>query len=152
MDTVTVRPSSAQRDTLFGFLAVVLVAAIVRGGFGTHRVSTYVVMAIAAALLVPVVVFWIRMRRRPSHLEIGPDLIRFVDPVPRPTEYEVHRADGAIVVGIRMTSARSWVPYLSQQDSGAQFDLTYFKVDQVVEACRTRGWSVTKRVPHRRDR
>jgi hypothetical protein len=152
MASVIMRPSSFQRDGLFGFLTVVLVAAIVRGAFGTHRVSTYVVMAFAAALLVAVVISWVRQRRRPSHLEIGPDLIRFLDPGAKIPERQLGRMGGAVVVGVRRLGLRTAVVYIAQPDTGTSIDLNYYKVRPVAVACRAQGWPATERIPGRKDR
>ena len=134
MAEVIMRPSSFQRDGLFGFLTVVFVAAIVRGAFGTHRVSTYVVMALAAVLLVAVIVTWVRQRRHPSRLEIGPDLIRFLDPGAKMPERQLGRTGGAVVVGVRRLNLRTAVVYIAQPDTGTSIDLNYYKVRPVAVA------------------
>ena len=141
MANVIMCPSSFQRDGLFGFLTVVLVVAIVRGAFGTHRTSTYVVMVLAAALLVAVLISWIRQRRRPSRLEIGPDLIRFLDPGAKLPERQLRRMGGAVAI-----------VYIAQPDTGTSIDLNYYKVRPVAAACRAQGWPVTERIPGRKDR
>lgn len=152
MANVIMRPSSFQRDGLFGFLTVVLVVAIVRGAFGTHRTSTYVVMVLAAALLVAVLVSWVRQRRRPSRLEIGPDLIRFLDPAAKTPERQLRRVGGAVVVGVRRLDLRRAIVYIAQPDTGTSIDLNYYKVRPVAAACRAQGWPVTERIPGRKDR
>jgi len=152
MANVIMCPSSFQRDGLFGFLTVVLVVAIVRGAFGTHRTSTYVVMVLAAALLVAVLISWIRQRRRPSRLEIGPDLIRFLDPGARLPERQLRRMGGAVVVGVRRLDLRRAIVYIAQPDTGTSIDLNYYKVRPVAAACRAQGWPVTERIPGRKDR
>jgi uncharacterized membrane protein YuzA (DUF378 family) len=152
MTSTTMRPSSFQRDGLFGFLTVVLIAAIVRGALGARRTSTYVVMGLCAALLVVVLISWVRQRRRPSSLEIGPDLIRFLDPGAQTPERELRRMGGAIVVGVRRLDLRRAVVYIAQPDTGTSIDLNYYKVRPVAVACRAQGWPVTERSPGRKDR
>ena len=152
MANVIMRPSSFQRNGLFGFLTAVLVATIVRGALGTHRTSTYVVMALAAALLVAVLVSWVRQRRRPSRLEIGPDLIRFLDPGAKTSERQLHRVGGAVVVGVRRLNLRTAIVFIAQPDTGTSIDLNYYKVRPVAVACRAQGWPVTERIPGRKDR
>jgi hypothetical protein len=115
-------------------------------------VSTYVVMALAAVLLVPVVISWVGQWRRPSRLEIGPDLIRFLDPGAKTPERQLHRAGGAVVVGVRRLDLRRAVVYIGQPDTGASIDLNYYKVRPVAVACRAKGWPVTERIPGRKDR
>jgi hypothetical protein len=150
--TLTVHPSRFQRDGSFGFLTLAFAAAIIRGATGTHRASTYVVVGIIAVLLIVTVAFWIKLRRRPSRLEIGPDLIRFVDPVSKTAERHLRRDGGGVVVGVRHASLRTWVAYISQPDTGTSIDLNSFKVKQVAEVCQAQGWPVTRSSPYRRDR
>ena len=152
MTNLIMRPSSFQRDGLFGFLTVVLVAAIVHGALGTHRTSTYVVMTLVAALLVAVLISWVRQRRRPSRLEIGPDLIRFLDPGAKTSERQLHRVGGAVVVGVRRLNLRTAIVFIAQPDTGTSIDLNYYKVRPVAVACRAQGWPVTERIPGRKDR
>ena len=152
MTDLIMRPGSFQRDGLFGFLTVVLVAAIVRGAPGTHRISTYVVMAFCAALVVSVLITWVRQRRRPSRLEIGPDLIRFLDPRAKAPERQLRRAGGAVVVGVRRLDLRRAIVCIAQPDTGTSIGLNYYKVRPVAVACRSQGWPVTERIPGRKDR
>jgi hypothetical protein len=148
MNPTILRPSRAQRGILFGFLSVLLLAALIRGAFGVGRASTSIVTGLAAVLLVAVLLAWRRLSRRPASLEIGSEVIRFVDPLARVPERQLTRSGGDLEVGVRMLSARTWVPYLSQR-ALEPVDLHYFNPRQVAQACRDHGWPVTERPPGR---
>src|SRR5258706_14155139 len=116
-----IRPSRAQRDGLFGALIVVFIAAFARGFPGAATTGGRVAVAVFTGGMTALLLWgWIRLIRRPSHLEISPAAVTLVEPGRRRTTLSRAPGDGIIVTAlgggrcrrepVPTTASATWLP------------------------------------------
>ena len=143
-----VAESQLHISTLFGFLSVVVAAALARGVTGAHTAAGRVaVVVIFGFLLGLLVARWVIIARSPARLEITEDAVRFV---PRKAQVRVlSRAEGDELRFFRRSAGRSWILGLTVATPGTAAGpgqvlspLNFFSRKAVRQACRSRGWRV----------
>lgn len=141
-----VAESQLHIGTLFGFLTVVVAAALARGVTGAHTTTGRVaVIVIFGALLVLLIVRWVIIARSPARLEITEDAIRFV---PRRAQVRVlSRAEGDELRFFRRSAGRSWILGLTVAVPGTAAGpgqvlspLNFFSRQAIRQAGRSRAW------------
>jgi hypothetical protein len=141
-----VAESQGHISTLFGFLTVVVAAALIRGVTGAQSAAGRVaVVVIFGGLLVLLIARWVIIARSPAQLEITEDAIRFV---PRKAQARVlSRAEGDELRFFRRSAGRSWILGLTLTAPGTAAGpgqvlspLNFFSRKAIRQACRSRGW------------
>ena len=142
--TVVVRQSRLQRDGLFGALVAVFLAAVARGyphaQTATGRAVLVVFVTVVTAALV---VAWVRLIRRPCHLEISRQAVTLVDG--RAPARVLSRGQGAQLRVVSLGSARYRRPGLAIAGTGTAIPLPFFSVREVRRQCLAAGWSFAGR-------
>jgi hypothetical protein len=141
---VVVRQSRLQRDGLLGALVAVFLVALVRGYPHTQttagRAALVVFVAVATAALV---VGWVRLIRRPCHLEISRQAVTLVDGRSAPRVLSRDQGDQLRVISLG--SGRYRRPGLAIAGSGTAIPLPFFSVREVRRQCLAAGWSFASR-------
>lgn len=143
---IIVAESQLHISILFGFLTVVVAAALARGVTGAQTAAGRVaVVVIFGALLVLLIARWVVIARSPARLEITEGTIRFM---PRSGKVSVlSRAEGDELRFFRRSAGRSWILGLTVAAPGTAAGpgqvlspLNFFSRKAVRQACRSRGW------------
>jgi hypothetical protein len=146
--TTIVAESRLQVSTLFGFLTLVAAAALIRGVIGAQTTGGRVaVIVIFGALLVLFIARWVIIARRPAHLEITEDAIRYVTRAGKASELSRHEGDELRF--FRRAAGRTWILGLTVAAPGTSAGpgqvltpLSFFSRKAVRQGCQTRGWTV----------
>jgi hypothetical protein len=141
-----VAESRSQVSILFGFLTVVAAAALARGVTGAQTAAGRVAVAVIFGfLLVIFIARWVVIARRPAHLEITEDAIRYVTRAGKVSV--LSRAEGDELRFFRRSAGRSWIFGLTVAAPGTAAGpgqvlspLNFFSRKAVRQACRSRGW------------
>jgi hypothetical protein len=138
-----IRPSRLQRDGLFGGLLLVLVLAFARGFPGaTTTGGRIAVAAFTGGMAVLVLWGWIRLIRRPSHLEISPEAVTLVEPGGRRTT--LPRASGDKITVAALGGGRYRRSALTISGSGTMLPLSFFSLAEIQRQCLACGWQFHK--------
>jgi len=138
-----IRPSRAQRDGLFGVLLVVLILAFARGFPGAATTGGRVAVAAFTGGMTALLLWgWIRLIRRPSHLEISPEAITLVEPGGRRTT--LSRASGDEITVTAVGGGRYRRSALTISGSGTVLPLSFFSLGEIQRQCLVSGWQFHK--------
>jgi hypothetical protein len=141
---IVVRERRSQRNILFGFLAVVVLAApilaLVRGG--PHDTDDTIVMIVLGVVGVLVVFLWISLARHPRRLVVSSEIIRLeregaVDNTP-----PLSRSPDDRLLFVLGGSARSRFWMLTNSAGDSRLSLQFFNKREVERACIAAGWRV----------
>jgi hypothetical protein len=139
-----IRPSRAQRDGLFGALLVVFILAFARGFPGATTSGGRVAVAIFTGGITALLLWaWIRLIRRPSHLEISPEAVTLVEPGGRRTT--LSRASGDEIIVTSVGGGRYRRSALTIIGSGTMLPLSFFSLGEIQRQCLASGWRFHKR-------
>jgi cytochrome c biogenesis protein CcdA len=136
-----VAESRRQVAILFGFLTVAMAAALIRGVIGAQTTTGRVAVAVIfGVLLVVFLTGWVVSARRPAHLEITEDTIRYVTRNGQVTALSRQQGDQ-----LRFTTRRAgriWTLGLSVVPGPGPVltPLNFFSRKAVRQACQARGW------------
>jgi cytochrome c biogenesis protein CcdA len=136
-----VAESRRQVSFLFGFLTVAMAAALIRGVIGAQTTAGRVAVAVIfGVLLVVFLIGWAVSARRPAHLEITEDSIRYVTGNGRVTA--LSRQQGDELRFISRPAGRIWTLGLTVTPGPGPVltPLTFFSRKAVRQACQARGW------------
>ena len=141
---IVVRQSRLQRDGLFGALVAVFLVALARGY--PHAQTTtgrFVLVVFVAVVTAALVVAWVRLIRRPCHLEISGQAVRFVDE--RGATQVLSRGQGEQLKVVSLGGGRYRRPGLTIAGTGTVIPLPFFSVREVRRQCLAAGWSFAGR-------
>jgi hypothetical protein len=132
-------PSRLQRDGLFGFLVAVFVLAFVLGLRGAATTGGRIAVSAFAGCVTMVLLWgWIRLIRRPSHLEISPETVTLVEPDGKRTT--LSRASGDEITVTATGGGRYRQRALTIVGSGAVLPLGFFDLREIQRQCVASGW------------
>jgi hypothetical protein len=139
---IVVGERRSQRNTLFGFLVVVILAApilaLVRGG--PHDTDDTIVMVVLGVVGLLVVILWIALARHPRRLVVSPEIIRLerqgaIDNTP-----PLSCSPDDRLVFVLGGSARSRFWMLTDSAGDSRLSLQFFDKNEVEQACIAAGW------------
>jgi hypothetical protein len=142
--TVTVGQSRAQRDGLFGGGVAVAALALGRGVAGAQTTGGRLAVAVIfGALIVLLAWAWVRVTRRPDHLEISSQAITHVSW--RGQTVTLARQQGDVLRFVKTGGGRTWAgqrafPGLTSRATGVVLSLNGFSTGKVRQACAAAGW------------
>lgn len=123
---------------LFGFLMAIFATALIRGHVGaTTNSGRIVVDALFGLLAIGTVGAWLRLSRRPAHLEISPEAITLSYRGGGGSQ-QLLRSSGDLYVG--WSGGRYPQPYLRNVGTREGLALWTFSRSEVSRACTTMGW------------
>jgi hypothetical protein len=138
-----IRPSSPQRDGLFGVLEAVFVLALVRGLTGAATPTGRVAVAVFAGGAIAVLAWaWIRSIVRPARLEISAEAVTLVEPGGQ--RRALTRALGDEIVVTVTGGGRYRRAALTIAGSGTLLPLSFFSLAEIQRACEASGWRFSK--------
>jgi hypothetical protein len=138
-----VTESRGARDGAFGFLALAFLAAIVRGEIGAHTTAGRIAIgAILGAVEVLLLFAWLRLVRKPDHIEVSDDAVRYVTANGTAT-HVFDRSAGAELSMVSRPAGRTNIVELHQSGSSTVMPLRLFTRKSIVSTCETHGWRVT---------
>jgi len=85
---------------------------------------------------------WIRLIRRPSHLEISPEAVTLVEPGGRRTT--LPRASGDKITVAALGGGRYRRSALTISGSGTMLPLSFFSLAEIQRQCLACGWQFHK--------
>jgi hypothetical protein len=135
---IVVHERRSSVNFLWGFLAVVFLAAGIRGHFGaettTGRIVGDVILGLLAAGSIAV---WVYSLRHPARLEISSNAIVLAHRGGVNTQ-QLNRSSGDLY--IRRSGGRHPQAYLRTPGDDVGLLLTTFDLDEIKQACATTGW------------
>ncbi|HEX2319358.1 MAG TPA: hypothetical protein VHJ18_10295 [Streptosporangiaceae bacterium] len=134
-----IRPSKIQRDSLFAALVAVFVLAFIRGYPGaTTTGGRIAVIVFAGAVTSLLLLFWVRMIRKQTLLEVTPQAVTLVEPTGKRTTLSRESGDEIFVTvtgGGRYRTAA-----LTIAGSGTLLPLSFFSMSEIKRQCLASGW------------
>jgi hypothetical protein len=138
-----IRPSKIQRDSLFAALVAVFVLAFIRGYPGaTTTGGRIAVIVFAGAVTSLLLLFWVRMIRKQTLLEVTPQAVTLVEPTGKRTTLSRESGDEILVTvtgGGRYRTAA-----LTIAGSGTLLPLSFFSMSEIKRQCLASGWRFRK--------
>src|SRR5258708_29916005 len=139
-----IRPSRAQRDGLSGALLVVFILAFARGSTGGRTSGGGAAVTIFTGGMTALLLWgWIRLIRRPSHLEISPEAVTLVEPGGRRTTLSRASGDEITVAAVGGGRYRRSAPTITR--AGIMLPLSFFSLGEIQRQCLASGWRFHKR-------
>jgi hypothetical protein len=136
---VVVAQSRKQRDGIFGFLVAVFVVALVRGLIGASTSAGRIAVAVfVTAVLAALVTIWVRVVRRPEHLEVAHAAISLVRTGGPPVGFD--RQAGDQLRFVMSGGGRYRRLGLMSVATGTVIPLGFFDKKAVRSACEGVGW------------
>jgi len=143
-----IRQKRLQRDGLFGALIAVFVLAFARGFPGAATTGGRIAVAVLTGGVAAVLLWgWIKVIRRPSHLEISPEVVTLVEA--DGTRTTLSRASGDEIAVTTVGGGRYRRPALTIVGSGTILPLIFFSLNEIQRECLAQGWRFHKRVRRR---
>ncbi|HEX5187902.1 MAG TPA: hypothetical protein VFW16_00055 [Streptosporangiaceae bacterium] len=138
-----IRPSKVQRDGLFGALVFVFVLAFIRGYPGATTTGGKIAVALFAGVVTGLLILgWVRVIRRPSHLEITPQAVTLVEPGGHRTTLSRESGDEILVTATG--GGRYRKPALTIAGSGILLPLSFYSISEIRRQCLASGWRFRK--------
>ena len=135
-----IRQSRAQRDGLMGALVAIFVFAAVGGSISAKttggRVAALLLLGAAALILL---IGWIRLIRRPSHIEVSAEAVTHVGPDGE--RATLHRQWGNELMVVATGGGRSRSRRLTIAGSPVVLSLDWFSLNMVKRSCIEKGWT-----------
>jgi len=139
-----VAESSGSRNFLWGFLALVSGAALVRGHIGaTTDAGRLAVDGIVGVVFVGTVALWVWFNRHPARLEVSPDAIVFRHRGQKGSARLPRTGD--LYVSTTMLGGKHPLRFLKVTGSEEAIALQMFDWNRVQEACLAAGWRFVDR-------
>jgi hypothetical protein len=144
-----VRESRVRTSTLLGLLTVACVAALARGGPGAQTTGGRTAVAVIfGGLLLILIVGWIVLLRRPRHLEITENAVRYVQRNRQVAT--LSRQQGDELRWVKQLRGRIWRLGLTISGTDSVMVLGTFSRKAVRQACLARRWRFDDRAIVRR--
>jgi len=138
-----IRPSKLQRDSLFAALVAVFIFAFIRGYPGaTTTGGRIAVIVFAGGVTALLLLFWVRMIRKQTLLEVSPQAVTLVEPTGKRTTLSRESGDEILVTvtgGGRYRTAA-----LTIAGSGTLLPLSFFSMSEIKRQCLASGWRFHK--------
>ena len=139
-----IRPSSPQRDGLFGVLEAVFVLALVRGLAGAASPGGKIAVAVFIGGAIAVLAWaWIRLIRRPARLEISAEAVTLVEPGGQ--RKALTRTLGDEILVTVTGGGRYRRSALTIAGSGTLLPMSFFSLAEIQRACEASGWRFSRR-------
>jgi hypothetical protein len=137
---VVVAERAGSRNFLWGFLAVVFGAALVRGHLGAETdPGRLVVDVVFGALFVGTVAAWVWFNRHPARLEISAEEVTFQHRGQKKST-RLLRSAGDLYVSTTMLGGKHPLRFLKVTGSDEAIALQMFDWPQVQRVCLDNGW------------
>ncbi|HVF53701.1 MAG TPA: hypothetical protein VNC78_08865 [Actinomycetota bacterium] len=129
---------------IYGFIAVVCALAAVRGHMGAETTTGQIVGdVIFGGLALGSIILMIVMRRNPSMVSVGRDVITFSHRGAK-NPIELHRTGDLYVGGTFIGTTGARTRFLKVQGSDAAIPLEIFDQQELNRACAAMGWRFTQ--------